>query len=186
MQNDVGATLDLGDGFHLKVTGAGAAPTHTFFGFQARAARLDRDPIRHDVARVKAHAKLANQSALVLGIGFLVAAELAHELARTALGNRAKVGDCVFLAHANAVVRNRQCLGVFVKAHTHFEFRLAFKQGVIVQTLIAQLVTGVRSVRHQFAQEDFFVGVQRMRHQVQQLRDFGLEGMGLFGHGFKN
>ena len=48
--------------------------------------------------------------------------------------------------------------------------------------LKAQFVAGVRSVGDQLAQEDFLVGVQRVGDQVQQLRDFGLKGMGLFAH----
>ena len=38
VQDDVGATVFLGDGFHLKVAGAGAAPAHAFFGLQTCAA----------------------------------------------------------------------------------------------------------------------------------------------------
>ena len=90
-----------------------------------------------------------------------------------------------FLAHANAVVGNGQRLGVFVKAHAYFELSIAFKQGIVVQALIAQFVAGVRGVGHQLTQKDFFVGVKRVRDKVQQLRDFGLEGMGLFGHGLQ-
>ena len=185
VQDDLGAALRLGDGFYVEVTGASAAPTHTFFGFQSCAAGLDGDAVRHDVTRIKAHAELTNQSALVFGVGFLVATELAHELACAALGNGAQMGDGFFLAHANAVVGNGQRLGVFVKAHADFELGIAFKQGIVVQAFITQFVAGVRGVGHQLTQEDFFVRIQRVRDKVQELRDFGLEGMGLFGHGLQ-
>jgi hypothetical protein len=68
------------------------------------------------------------------------------------------------------------------RRHAHFEVGRVFVQRGVVQRLEAQLVAGVRGVGDQLAQEDFLVGVQRMRDQVQQLGHFGLEGKGLFAH----
>jgi hypothetical protein len=63
------------DGFHLKVAGAAADPAHAFAFLHAGTARFDGDLVGDDKAGVKAHAKLADE----LGVGLLVAAELAHK-----------------------------------------------------------------------------------------------------------
>jgi hypothetical protein len=54
--------------------------------------------------------------------------------------------------------------------------RAGLRTGRVVERLETQLVAGVGRVRDQLAQEDFLVGIQRVRDEVQQLRDFGLEG----------
>ncbi|MNL67916.1 hypothetical protein D3C87_1925620 [compost metagenome] len=69
MQDDAGAALGAGDGFHLEVARAAADPAHAFFGRKARAARFHGDLVGHDEAGVKAHAELADE----LGIRLLVA-----------------------------------------------------------------------------------------------------------------
>ena len=60
VQGDAGAALGALDGFDLKVAGTAAHPAHALAGLHACAARLDRDLVGHDKARIKAHAKLAN------------------------------------------------------------------------------------------------------------------------------
>ena len=73
-------------------------------------------------------------------------------------------------------------LAVGVEQHPHFEVGRILVQRRVVERLEAQLVAGVRRVGDQLAQEDLLVGVQRVGHQVQDLLDLGLEGMGLFAH----
>ncbi|CSI94613.1 Uncharacterised protein [Vibrio cholerae] len=41
--------------------------------------------------------------------------------------------------------------------------------------LKTQLINGIGGVRNQLTQENFFVGVQRVNHQVQQLFNFRLK-----------
>ena len=183
MQNDVAAALVLGDGFHLEVAAAPAGPAHTFRGSQARSAGFHHDLVGHDEARVKAHTELANQRTLVFGVGLLVAAQLAHEVAGAAFGDRAQVLNRFLLAHANAVVADGQRLGGFVECHANFKCGCVFQQSGVVQGLVAQLVAGIRGVGNQLAQKDFFVGIQGVGDQVQQLGHFGLEGVGVFCHG---
>ena len=86
-------------------------------------------------------------------------------------------------AHADAVVADGDGAVGLVDQHAHVEVGRVFIQGAVIEGLEAQLVAGVGRVGDQLAQEDFLVGVQRVRDQVQQLLDFGLEGMGLLGHG---
>ena len=73
MQHDVGAALVLADGLHFKVAAAATGPTHTLVRRQARTAGFHHDFVGHDEARVKAHAKLADECTLVFGIRLLVA-----------------------------------------------------------------------------------------------------------------
>ena len=182
VQDDAGAALGAGNGFDLEVAGAAAGPAHAFGLLHAGAAGLDGDLVGHDEAGVKAHAELADE----LGVGLLVAAELAHEVLGAALGDGAEVVDGFLGAHADAVVGDGQRFRVLVKGELHLEFGVALVQAAVVDGLEAQLVAGVRRVGDQLAQENFLVRVQRMGHQVQQLGDFGLEGKGLLGHGLQN
>ena len=60
--------------------------------------------------RVKAHAKLADQ----IGIVGRVTAQCLQELAGSRAGNRADIFNDFIGCHANAVIRNRDRLFVFV------------------------------------------------------------------------
>jgi hypothetical protein len=85
---------------------------------------------------------------------------------------------------ADAVVADGQRPGLFIEADAHFQVRVVFEQRRVVQRLETQLVAGVAGVAHQLAQEDLLVGVQRVRDEVEDLLDFGLECVGLFlAHG---
>ena len=178
VQRDAGAALGAFDGFHFEVACAAADPAHAFICRRACATRLHGDLVGHDEAGVKAHAELPDQ----LGVGLLVAAELAHKVLGAALGDGAEVVDGFLRAHADAVVGDRQRLRVLVEGELHLQLGVALIQAAVVDGLEAQLVAGVRRVGDQLAQEDFLVRIQRMGHQVQQLGDFGLEGKGLLGH----
>jgi len=160
-----------GDVGHLEVAGAAAGPAHALVGRKARAARLDRDLVGHDEARVEAHAELADE----LCVGLLVAAQLAHEVLGAALGDGAEVVDRLLARQADALVGDGDGARGLVEAQAHVEVGLAFVELGVVEGLEAQLVAGVRCIRDQLAQEDFLVGVQRMRDEMQQLRDFSLE-----------
>ena len=179
VQGDVGAAGGFGDGVDFEIASAFAAPAHALFGLQASAARFDGDAVGDDVAAVKAHAELANE----LGVFLLVAGETAHEVLGAALGDGAEVVDRLLRAHADAVVADGDGAVGLVDQHAHVEVGRVFIQGAVIEGLEAQLVARVGRVGDQLAQEDFLVGVQRVRDQVQQLLDFGLEGMGLLGHG---
>ena len=86
---------------------------------------------------------MANQRALVFGVGFLIATEFAHEFARATFGNRAQVVNRFLLAHANTVVRDGDSFRFFVKTYADLKFRLAFKQGGVVQGFVSQFVASV-------------------------------------------
>ncbi|KAG1247835.1 hypothetical protein G6F65_019948 [Rhizopus arrhizus] len=144
-----------------RVRGTGAAAHH-------------RDLVRHDERRIDAHAELADQLRILL----LVARQLGKEFPRAGTCDRAQVGHGLFPRQADPVVRNRDRAGGLVVADGNGQFAIAFQQLGLVDGFKAQLVAGVRCVRHQLAQEDFLVAVQRMDHQVQQLLHLGLEPQG--------
>ena len=183
VQDDARSACFARDAFHLKratATGAAVAnPAHGLVGRQACTTRFNRNLVGHDKARVKAHAKLADQ----LGVSLLVAAELAHKVFGAALGDGAQVVDGFLLRQANAVVGDGQGFGVLIEGDLDLEFRVTLIQTTIVDGFKAQLVAGIRRVGDQLAQENFLVGVQRVGYQVQQLGYFGLEIHSLFGHG---
>ena len=183
VQRDAGAPFGTVNQFHLEIAGPGADPTYPFSGRQTGPAGLNSDLVSDDKARVKAHTKLANELSLLRCVGFLVPGELAHEIFGAALGNRAEVLDRLDLAHADTVVGDGQGFGILIKSDLDLEFGVRLIKPGVVDCFKAQFVAGIRGVGDQFAQEDLFVGVQRMGHQVQQLCNFGLEGKGLFAHG---
>ena len=179
VQDDAGAALGPGEGLDLEVARAGTDPAHAFGLFHAGPPRLHGDLVGDDEAGVEAHAELPDE----LGIRLLVAAELAHKIPRAALGNGAEVVDGLLGAHPDAVVGDGQRPGVLVETELDLQIGVAFVQAAVVDGLEAQLVAGVRRIGDQLAQEDLLVRIQRMGDEVQQLGDFGLEGMGLLGHG---
>ena len=157
VQDDAGAALGPADGFDLEVTSAAADPAYALVGLQPGAAGFNGDLVGNNKAGVKAHAKLANQLALFRHVGLLVAGQAGHEVLGTALGDGAQVIDGLLLAHADAVVRNRQRFGVLVKGHAYFQIGRIFIKRAVVERLKAQFVAGVGCVGDQLAQENLFI-----------------------------
>ena len=124
VQGDAGAARGAGDGLDFERAAAGSAiadPAHGFVGGQPGAARLHRDLVGHDEARIKAHAKLADQ----LRISFLVATEFADEIFGAAFSDGAQVVDGFLLRHANAVVGDGQGFGFFVQGDFELQLGIA-------------------------------------------------------------
>jgi len=139
VQDDAGAACGALDGFHFKVTGAAADPTHAFGGGCACTASFDSDLVGHNETRIEAHTKLPNE----LRIGFLITRQFAHKVLGAAFSDGAQVVNGFLGGHANAVVGNGQSLSLGVKRQTHFQVGLAFVQGIVVQSLEAQFVAGI-------------------------------------------
>ena len=179
VQGDAGTAQRAVDGFHLEIAGTAADPAHALVGWEPGTTAFHRNFVGHDKAGVETDTELTDQ----LRVGLLVAAEFADEIFGATLGNRAQVVDGFRLAHADTVVGDGECAGLFVQAHAHFQRGRVFKKRRRIERFVAQFVAGIRRVGDQLAQENLFIGVQRMGNQVQQLGDFGLEGKGLFAHG---
>ncbi|MNC28789.1 hypothetical protein D3C75_770120 [compost metagenome] len=86
--------------------------------------------------------------------------------------------DHLVPGHADAVVRDGQGLVLFVHHQAHAQLAVVFEQRGIGKRLEAQLVRRIGCVGDKLAQEYFFVGVEAVSHQAQQLFDFSLKAVG--------
>ncbi len=110
----------------------------------------------------------------------LITREILQEICGAGLGDGSEMRDHVVAVHADAVVFERNGLGVLVEAEANLQVRTTFKQLRIGQRFETQFVGCIGGIGNQLPQEDFLVGIQRMNHQVKQLLHFGLEAQGFF------
>jgi hypothetical protein len=82
--------------------------------------------------------------------------------------------------HPDAVVGDGDGAGVLVVADPDLRLFVAFVEFRVSVRFQPQPVDRVGGVRDQLAQEDLFVAVERVGHEVEQLADLGLETEGLF------
>ena len=77
--------------------------------------------------------------------------------------------DHLVAVHPNAVISDGQGTVLFIERDAHAQLAVAFVQIRVRQRAEAQLVRRIRGVGNQLTQENFFVGIQGMDHQVQKL-----------------
>ena len=171
VQDDVGPAGELLDRFDRVAAFPGALPADTVLGGHAGAAREQRDPVGDDEGGVESDAELPDEVSVLGPIG----GQLGEELARPGLGDGADVVDDVLPGHADAVVGHRDCPRRRVVADPDAGLGVVFEERGIAHRLEPQLVGGIRGIRDELAQEDLLVAVQGVDHQVQELRDLGLE-----------
>ena len=174
VQGHFGAARGLVHRFQRVFALAAGLPQHAVFRPHAGAAGAQRDLVGDDEAGIEADAELADQIR-ILG---LIAGQLLHELAGAGTGDGADVINDLLPVHADAVVGDGDGAGVLVETDPDVQIGIALVQGAVGQGFKAQLVAGVGGVGNQFAEEDFLVGVQRMRDQAQQLLHLGLKTKG--------
>jgi len=63
----------------------------------------------------------------------------------------------------------------FVRDNADFKVGFLLKDRLVCERLVADLVNGIGRIGDELSQEDFFVGVERIDDQAQQLVDFGTE-----------
>ena len=144
----------------------------------AGAAAGDHDAIRHHEGRVEADAELADQAGAFPGF-VLAFVETGQEGLGAGPGDGAEIVDQLLPLHADAGVAHGECRGCLVRRDPD-RGRVALGQQVRPRDrLVAQLVAGVRCVGNQFPQENVGLGIDRVHHQVQELGNFGLKGLGL-------
>ncbi len=162
-------------GFNAVAPPAVTLPKHRFC--IASLAREHSNLVGGHEGGVEADAKLADQ----LGGITLTARtfELFEKFSGARLCERAEVRDHIVAVHPDAVVHNRERsrFGVCDELDTQLVRRQKLGLDHPFET---HLVDGVTGVRDQFAEEHFFVGIERMDHQVEELLDLGLEFV-LFG-----
>ena len=156
---------------------ARALPADAVLGGQAGAARDERHPVGDDEGGVEADAELPDEVRVLGAVG----GQLREELARPRLGDGADVVDDVLPGHADAVVGHRDRPRRRVVADPDARLGVVLEERGVAHRLEPQLVGGIRGVRDELAQEDLLVPVQGVNHQVQELRDLGLESEGFLG-----
>lgn len=87
----------------------------------------------------------------------------------TGFSNGPQMIDNVIAVHPHAVVGDGQRTLIFIEGDTHAQFTVTFIQVRVRQRTETQLVCRIGGVRDKLTQEDFFIGIQRMDHQVQKL-----------------
>ena len=116
--------------------------------------------------RVEAHAKLADD----VDIGALLLGVLGLKLLGAGMGDGAQIALELLGGHANAVIRDGNGAGVFIKGDANGQVAL-----VDLDALKVELVDGVARVRDKLAQEDFLIGVDGVDHEVEQFFALGLK-----------
>src|SRR5690606_18978791 len=142
VQDDACATFSFFDGGNVELTLAFRGPVHAFAGWHTGTAAVYIHLVGDDEGRIEAHAKLANQLGVFLG----VTGEVFHEVGSAGLGDGAQVGNDILTAHADAVVFEGDGRGVPVEASTDFQLGAAFQQLGLGQRLEAQLVGGIGQI----------------------------------------
>ena len=121
--------------------------------------------------RVEAHAKLADD----VDIGALLLGVLGLKLLGAGMGDGAQIALELLGGHANAVIRDGNGAGVFIKRDANSQVALVELDARVLQALKVELVDGVARVRDKLAQEDFLIGVDGVDHEVEQFFALGLK-----------
>ena len=141
---------------------------------RAGAAGDDVDLVRHHEGGIEADAELADQVGIALG-----GVEPLQERLGAGMGDGAERLDQLGLAHADAVVLERQAAGIGVDGEGDAGLGVVAEQVRLGDRLVAQPLAGIGGIGDQFAQEHVAVGIDRVHHHVQQLGDVGGKGPAL-------
>ena len=163
VQGDGRATLGLLNVFNREFAIAFTHPTHRLARRAACTAGFHRHVIGHDESRIKAHTELANQ----IRVFFRVTRQLFKKRFGARFGDGAQVFNHFFTAHADAIVGDGDGFSRRIAGNANLQIAIVFQQSGIVQSLKTQFIGGVGGIGNQFTQEDFFVGIQRVNHQLQ-------------------
>ena len=144
----------------------------------AGAARNHVDALGHHEGRIEADAEPADQRRLLVLLRRLDAIE---ERLGAGAGDGAERLDHLVAAHADAVVLDGELPLVGVEPQRDARLRIVAKQRRRGDRLVTQPFAGVGRIGDQFAQKYRFLGIDRVHHQLQQLGDVSLEGLGLEG-----
>ena len=134
--------------------------------------RPDLDPLGDHEGRVEPDAELADEREV--GLGARVAAQRLEELARAAVRDRSQVRDQLVVRHAEARVADDQPPRGFIGLDHDLQ-RARVAPGFVGQRHVAHLVERVGGVGDQLADRDLAALVERVRQQVKELLDLGLE-----------
>ena len=122
---------------------------------------------------VEAHSELADQRGQ--HIGRLSVANALEQLARAGFRDGSDVGDNLIAAHTDAVVADHQRPGCGITLDPNLELLIRPDEIGPAQRLEPKPVERVRRVRNKFSKKYFFVRIERMNHQVENLTSFRLK-----------
>ena len=168
LQNDVRAVrvaLRSGDGETLR---AFTLPLVGFLG--AVCAANDGNALCDHEGGIKADAELTDDLGLLL-----VHRVFFFKAERAAVRDRAEVLHKLFPRHAAAVVGDRQCTVRFIRVDLDTEVACIHSCRAIGQRAVIELVDRIAGVADQLAQEDFFMGIDGIDHEVKKPLGFGLK-----------
>jgi hypothetical protein len=97
------------------------------------------------------------------------------------MGDGPEVAGQFVAVHADAAIGDREGAGLLVGGNVDFEGGSGVEDVFFHPFQVTQLAEGVRGIGNQLADENLAVGVERMHDDVEQLADFGLEGVGSVG-----
>jgi len=121
------------------------------------------DTVGNEVSRVETNTELADAGDISTGGHGL------HERLGAGLGDGAEHVHKVSLGHAHTRVDDADGLVGFVGLDVDEELLLCLEDGLVSQTLVTDLVKGIRGVGNQLAQEDFLVAVEGVDDEGEQL-----------------
>jgi hypothetical protein len=79
---------------------------------------------------------------------------------RPGLGNGTKVIDHIGLGHADATIAEGEDLIFLVWGYANEELLLGLENGGLSEGGVANFVKSIRTIRDEFTEENFFVGVE--------------------------
>ena len=129
------------------------------------------DLVGDEVGRVETDAELADHGDVGSG------GEGLHEGLGSGLGDGTEVVDEVGLGHADTGILDGEGVVGLVGDELDVEVGLGVQDGRVGEGLVADLVEGIGGVGDQLTEEDFFVGVEGVDDQGEELVDISREGV---------
>ena len=108
-----------------------------------------------------------------LGLRF----ELIQKRLRSGVRDRAEIFDQLAVCHADAGIGKSDRLRRVIRRDGHLQRRIRLRDFRAARLQKSQLLTRIRRVRDQLADEDLLVRVKRVDNEIEELRDLGLEFM---------
>jgi hypothetical protein len=132
---------------------------------------VDLDRLRDHERGIEADAELADE----VGVLLVALAQSLEEGLRAGVGDRAQVLHELLARHADAEILDRDGLRLVVGADIDLELELVVEELLFGDLGVTELFERVGGVRHQLADEDFLLRVERVDDDIEQLLDLGLE-----------
>jgi len=135
------------------------------------------DLLGNEISGVETHTELTDHANISTGGNSL------HESSSSGFGNSTKVVDEISFSHTNSTILNGQGVVSFIWDNLDLEIWLSLELLWLGDRVVSDLIKGIRGVRNELSQENFFVGVEGVDDQRHQLLDIGVKRENFFRHG---